>query len=287
MCMPDQAAASEPCEVFEDWGCACEALLVQGSGQVPEAALHCLRLPHTARMLTWTVCLLHSYIAGSCAAAWGMPSEVGHGRAQGRCFCLCEARVLAQPGGDALLEMAGQASLLYVVRDEAGPRQRRCGWGAAAAVARQPDSAAERLSAAALHEEASPLAPAPSSCESGEQGCGLAAEDDSHCGPWAAMDPGTEEGVCMHIVHACHAFLAGAPTSAAEDAALLQALQAGHQAQPDDQSCSTAGRAQARRNRRWQARCHARMALQYRLQRKLLLRSVAEDLAAQACMLSP
>ncbi len=32
---PDQAAASDPCEVCEDWGgAACEALLVQGTGQV-------------------------------------------------------------------------------------------------------------------------------------------------------------------------------------------------------------------------------------------------------------
>ena len=37
---PDQAAASDPFELFEDWGASCQALLVQGlrAGEGPAAS---------------------------------------------------------------------------------------------------------------------------------------------------------------------------------------------------------------------------------------------------------
>lgn len=218
-------------------------------------------------------------------------------RMQGRCFSLCEARVLAQPGADDLLKMEGQASLLYVVRDDASRSQQLRGRDAGNVSVRHHDGTEEQLCAAAslkaAPEPEQQLQPATSSGESNvhEQRAGLPPEDFCQ-GPSAAMDPETERGLCMHILDACHAFLAGAPTSAEQDARLLQELETGSdQAHSGSRSCCTEQHCMANEeqhclNKSWQARCHARMGLQYRLQRKLLLCRVAEDLAAQACMLS-
>ncbi len=192
--------------------------------------------------------------------------------------------MLGQPGSDALLEVAGQATLLYVVRDEASlGGQQQHGRGVTVRV-QHPDSAAGQAAASISAEHV----------EACEQQHGMHADSaDDEPGTGAAMDPDTERDVCMRIVEACQAFLAGAPTSAAQDAILLAELGSAchvslHSSSDSGGGCEpgTAVMAQQAVHGQWQRLCHLRMALQYRLQRKLLLSRVAGDLAAQACMLS-
>ena len=201
---------------------------------------------------------------------------------QGGFLSLCEVRVLGQPGSDALLEMAGHATLLFVVRDEASfGGQRQDGRGVTIRVQHPGSAAYQACEAAASSRSAEHM-------EAGEQRSVHAGGADEP-GAASAMDPDTERGVCMHIVEACRAFLAGALTSATQDARLLAELgdachESLHRSNMEWELGSAAKPPSV--HDRWQRLCHQRMALQYRLQRKLLLSRVADDLAAQACMLS-
>lgn len=126
------------------------------------------------------------------------------------------------------------------------------------------------------------------------------------------MAPETEQAVVLYLAAECRALLHSMPTDASQDAALLQSLRSSPAAPEqslsaaDDccgsadvrssvgggQGCSNGGVGGSGVDCRggggcnmWRQCRHMQMAVQYRLQRKLLLARVADDLAAQAALL--
>ena len=206
---------------------------------------------------------------------------------QGSCFRVAEARVLAEPGAHPLLEMAGQVTILYIVQDEATICHNRAR-SAALVTVDQPE--AGRAPARAQPDEA----PA---CQGGAASRTCVAEPeearlDLGIPTNEPMDPDTERGVALHVAGLCAAFADGALSSAPEDSALLaaltaQALAAVHPSMHRSaRTPSLEGDQEQERATRWRQNNYLRIAVRYRLQRKLLLARVADDLMAQARMLS-
>ena len=321
---PDQAC--DPYEVFEDWGASGQALLVQGSGQVRPCrsqyaadsgrkahvwarqlmhvegwwCLHCMHDPPkelSAACLHYPGVLCIGYIAkvwrsrcvqlGACRKR--APALTGErvDTLQGACFRVAEACVLVEPGAHPLLEMAGQASILYVVQDDASICHNRAGSAALVSVV-QPAAGRASASAQPGQTPACQGDAASSACETEPEEARLKSGTPTN----SHMDPDTERGIALHVAAMCAAFTAGAPTSVPEDSALLDALtaQATAAMQPSMQRSGGThgleGDQQQEWAARWRQKSHLRMALQYRLQRKLLLARVADDLMAHARMLS-
>lgn len=126
------------------------------------------------------------------------------------------------------------------------------------------------------------------------------------------MAPETEQAVVLYLAAKCRLLLDSMPTDARQDAALMQSLRSPPAAPEqslsaaDDccgsadvrssvdggQGCINGGVGGSRVDCRgvggcnmWRQCRHMQMAVQYRLQRKLLLARVADDLAAQAALL--
>ncbi len=128
---PAHAAVTDPSEVYEEFGEACETLIVQGCGKVPytvslfstklaEVLCDSCRLQQTP---------FHSYNGLRCTLGarflmdiWvskGLPLTKRCPLLQGSLFQLREVKVLGAPGAHPLLELAGQATICYIVQDEA------------------------------------------------------------------------------------------------------------------------------------------------------------------------
>ena len=161
---------------------------------------------------------------------------------QGACFRVAEACVLVEPGAHPLLEMAGQASILYVVQDDASICHNRAGSAALVSVV-QPAAGRASASAQPGQTPACQGDAASSACETEPEEARLnsGTPTNSHMQPSMQRSGGT------------------------------------HGLEGDQQPEWAA---------RWRQKSHLRMALQYRLQRKLLLARVADDLMAHARMLS-
>ena len=124
------------------------------------------------------------------------------------------------------------------------------------------------------------------------------------------MQPETERATLQYLAAECRALLDSMPTDADQDEALLQSMHSAAPFSADRQEhpsradatavagngelhgrgCSNGGRVggsgvDCGGGQGWRQRRHIEMALQYRLQRKLLLARVADDLAAQAALL--
>ena len=158
---PVHAAFSDPSEVYEEIGEACETLNVQGSGKVTQSVSafkqrlpRCSETPIGPSMLLSRV-KMGSH-AGRCRVSEGVWVSKGLGLTdqcpymQGSLFQLREIKVLGAPGAHTLLEQAGQATICYVVQDEAIVGADN--WHEAPRLSLEMSSASQTIKAA-LHED--------------------------------------------------------------------------------------------------------------------------------------
>ena len=230
---------------------------------------------------------------------------------QGSLFRLQEVRVLGKPGVSQLLELAGQATICYVVKDEASDDAKH--------IASAPLLQLEGLGTSDEALVASCKAGTATEVDFDRRGlAGMGASSE------ATLQPGSEREIALRLVGMCHYMLAanGYPGSAraCEHSALAESSSCGSE-QHYNEPCSLTGsdeelsssQASGEHSKgsvkhtgptacrgqlcmpisagsgepcNWLRQTHARMAEQYCLQRILLLARVAADLECQALLVS-
>lgn len=176
----------------------------------------------------------------------------------------------------------------------------------------------EGVSAAGMRESADVSGREAIGSEIGSERLGSQAADAGEIGEvMQRMQPETERAAALYVATECRALLEGAATSACQDQALLGSLGGAPLVAPEGagrplcavedapadirstvaaeqkgvlgggaREGSGGGSRCGGQRGKWRERRHLEMALQYRLQRKLLLARVADDLAAQVALLS-
>ena len=233
---------------------------------------------------------------------------------QGSLFRLQEVRVLGKPGASQLLELTGQATICYVVKDEASDNGKH--------IASAPLMQLEGLGTSNDALAASIAAKAGAAAEVAFDRRELAGMGASL---GATLQPEAEREIALRLAGMCHEMLAasgcpgsacacnpsaltGSPSSGSEQQHDAPCSSAGaddglssHQATAGEHSSGSVDYFRLPSGRRqlhmptsartaapgsWLEETHAKMTEQYRLQRTLLLARVAADLECQALQAS-